>query len=591
MALPGMLSTLDTTPADGTEFTSRGYYANDDGAHLTYRYNASSTATPDGVDADHPGLIHRPSSISGASPGRWIAQVTREEIKAVWFGVRADNTQDDAPYIQAAIDRAINISNTWPWGCHVVRLPNGNIKVGTTIHLGYGSNTYCTIHLVGSNLRASFFVWGTKLRPTFTNAPVVNFQGVRNSSISGIGFIGSLTAPASKSPYATWTGVFPDTQHQQFAGVSIDAFSGADPTGTTYTPPAGWSKYHSSDVLIEKCHMENISCGVILKPSGGTGADNNGDYIRISDCSITKCKYAFSINGSQTRGNRVQNCKIVDCYGAVGIGWYGRTLGRSTWIENSAIEGCNWIVKGKNTDWLGKIVIRNCFGEAISGCIDVASGGGNCNVEISNNDFATLIGSDATNEERYFVSTPSCGLVFENNRIVNEGTTRSSLLILAGSQTRVNNNLFVRQAASYGAPKFAVVPGANSSAIKIDVENNSATRFAELVPSQNAGIAGALGDQLTYIGSKQYTLRSPLLWTRATTNTIFAYKSTSNQSVLLFKVVAAAVSNFGTWTIEQINECDGTNPISSSDTIAKLGTSSLTYILRGREPMLSGPVS
>lgn len=591
MALPSMLTALDTPGSDGDTFTSRGYYAINDGGHLTYRYSTTNTEPPDGVDADHPGLIYRPSSITGSNPGRWVAQVDHSEIFAGWFGVKADNVQDDAPYIQAAINRAINIDNTWSWTCHVVRLPNGNIKVGSTIHLGYGSSTYANIHLIGSNIRGNYHVWGTKLRPTFINAPVINFQGVRSSSISGIGIIGSLTAPASGSSYATWTGVFPDTANQQFAAISIDAFSGADPTGTTYSPPVAWARWHSSDVLIERCHIEGVSCGVILKPSGGTNADNNGDYVRLSDCSITKCKYAFSVNGSQTRGNRMQNCKIIDCYAAVGIGYYGTYLGRSTWIWDTAVEGCNWIVKGQNTDWLGNIVVRNCFGERMNGCLDVSSSGDRCVVSIQDNDFHTLDGADSTAEERHFVRTPACSLIFSGNRIINEGTTRSSILLLCGTKNDINNNIITRQASDYGAPKMAVVPGSNITSMKINNFGNIITNFGDLSPSVPA-LAGALGDQLTYIGNKQYTLRSPaILWTKATTGTIFAYKQTGSQSTLLFKVITPGThpNGYGTWTIEQINECDATNPISSSDTITKLGTSSLTYILVGREPMLSGP--
>jgi hypothetical protein len=78
-----------------------GYYAIGDCDLPVYRWNATSTATDNG------GTIIKPSGITAANPGRWIA-ITYGSYQAEWFGCRGDNgLTDNAAQFQQAINACI----------------------------------------------------------------------------------------------------------------------------------------------------------------------------------------------------------------------------------------------------------------------------------------------------------------------------------------------------------------------------------------------------------------------------------------------------------------------------------------------------
>lgn len=598
-ALPALISALDTVGSDGDTHTSRGYYAIDDGGHLTYRYSTTSTEPADGVDANHPGLVYRPSSISAENPGRWIAQVDRSVINSRWFGVKADGSHDDTLYLQAAIERAMNRNQDWDWGCHTVTVPNGLIKTTDTIHLGYGTSTdysqYTMITLRSDNKRGGYFIWGTQFKPTFNDRPVINVQGGRHCSIEGIGIIGTYATtsinggtPANES---VWDAAVSTAAKKQYCGIAVDAYSGTEPASGGYTnAPEGWSKSYTSDLKIRDCYISNFGCGVIIKPSGG---DANGDYVELHDCHVEACKYGFSVNSSQARGNRAINCKFIHNYSAVGVGFFGPNLGRDVFLDGCAIEGCTWMIKGVNTDWIGKYVIDKCFGERVCGIIDLATAGGNCNVSVTDNSML-MVSADSTSEVRQHINTPACGLIVSGNRFVNEGVTRPSVIVRCGTQSLVNNNVMVRIASGYSSPKLTVIPS-NSSTTKLQSYNNTPTNLGDTVPAP--GIAGVLLTTASYTGSKRYSgISASILWnasasparSRVAANDIIAVTRTGDSVTMLFKVITAPTSQFATVVLEQINDCDGTNPLSSSETLTRIGTSGLTYILKSREPVYSG---
>lgn len=550
---------------DGEIVTTSGYYAQDDGASLTYRWDASSTLTPDGADATHPGLIYKPSGTAGA--GRWIAQVSRGAIDARWFGVKADNTQDDTSFIQAAIDRAINIDSTWPWSSFVVRLPAGLIKTTDTLHLGYG-NGYSTISLVGETEGpGSFDLWGTVLRPTFTDVPVINVQGgrsvrIRNIGIVGLGSFVPYDGQQQPKPLADWDIAYSTEQYQQTAAIAVDAYSPAEPSGVAHyeNAPDGWSKYHSSDVRVIDCHIEKFGCGIIIKPSG---ADANGDYVQAEGTAFQNCRYAFSVNSSQSRGNRLFHCKVSDCYAAVGIGWYGPTVGRDVFVESTAIEGCTWIIHGQLSTWLSQIQIKNCFGERCVGVINVDNAGGKCCTEVSGNAFYFFNGDDSTNPTRVHISAIGHFLKVSNNHFNVSGETKAIFIIVGGVNNIIENNIVRSDAAGYGGPIMVIIPNISVNFNTI-IQNNS----SNLMPSP---VSDTIAEETllgaSYIGSRQFSGTPQTIVNLAVVGEFIAVASNSFVDVDVFKLIS---NNGSTAVLEQVTNCTAANPISSATTLARL---------------------
>lgn len=175
----------NTTATDGTMVLVNGYYTAGDGVVLWYRWVAASTATADGVDASHPGLIIQPTGVAGA--GRWIAQDVGSTRNVRWYGAKGDNAQNDAPYINAACQT----------GCNVY-LPNGYYKTDSTItiksYMSFEgeSRQNTTIRYTGTDWAITFdrsnygFRFGnlTLTRPLAGNG-VPQYNGILISPTSG----------------------------------------------------------------------------------------------------------------------------------------------------------------------------------------------------------------------------------------------------------------------------------------------------------------------------------------------------------------------------------------------------------------------
>jgi hypothetical protein len=467
--------------------------------------------------------------------------------------VIADGIADDTIALQSTIDQAIAS------GARQVVLPDGNIRITDTIHLGRG-DAFASVSLVGSMSRPSVHVYGTFLRPTFSDRPVINVQGARHIELSGFGIVGPSKAPKTLARYADWVAAFPDDRNKQFAGISVDAFSGTDP-GNGYSAPIGsWSKNHSSDVIIRGVSFQNLSCGVITKPSGGIGADNNGDYVQVVDCYATRCKHAWSINGSQTRHNTMSGCKVIDCYSAVAIGYYGAKVGRSVWVKDSKIEGCNWIVTSNCTDWLGQVSVENVSGEGTSGCLDLSNAGGNCVVTVRGCDLQLLDGDDSKVEERVWVRAPGSALTIENNRVISNGKTKPTLLIEGGRINRIFGNVFQSKSSD---PKYLLIADKMAK-----LGPNLIGDQDELQPVGkfvNPLLFNAVSDSGNIVG-----LSPSVLHSNAKEGDVIATKY--GDTFVLFRVVKSSSQPFGKWTITQLAR--------TSIDLAKLSQASVNYIMR-----------
>ena len=561
---------------DGQIVGTRGYYAAGDCEPLIYVWSAASTATDDGVDSTHPGLVIQPTGVSGA--GRWVASVARD-VNVKWYGAKGDNVQDDIAYIQRAIDRAIAGTSSGSLDCAEVVMPVGIYKTSNTIHLGYGTD-YSHVTLRGADSRPGRHVWGVQLRPTFTDRPVVNFQGARTSSIDGIAIIGTLaTTTLGNAAQSAWDAVVGSNLNKQFVGIAVDAYSGADP-GTGYTnAPSGWNKNHSSDVRINNCQVTQCAHGVAVKPSGGSGYDNNGDYVVVGGSCFDSCKFAFSINGSQARINRMVGCVVADCFAAVGTGVIGAGgVGQEVNLMQTMVERTNYFVYHNAGDWSPQIKILDCGGEG-AGAVVWAVNSTNCVISIERNTVNFYIGNDAAFEHRTHIDVGLCNLRLVNNRFTiqnSNGTiTRRAFIVRCPSTSVVSGN--VVDVISGWAGLFRVPPRATATA-KAGVAIGNSQEY-QVLPCNDGAVLSAFYN-LSATSGRQYSgqATSTFLRSGVMANDYVSF-TTTGAECYLFKVISVAGYTDGSVVVlEQINETTSTTPISTAAAITQV-TSSSRYAL------------
>ena len=332
--------------------------------------------------------------------------------------------------LQQEIDKAIAEKRT------KVTLPDKAFKVSDTIHLGRG-DTFVTISLESEGMGLPYITrGGATLEATFTDKPIINVQGGRGVHIRGIQFVGPSSAiqtqlPTPSQDEARYDTYFTPAKNRQFCGVSIDAYSGQAPIEMPIYPGV-YSKRHTSMVKIEDCQFRFLGCGMITKPSGGQGADNNGDYLIVENCNFQFCKYGASINGSQTRQNTFRDCKFADCYAGVGMGQHGVGLCGNVILTGGAFDRIGFGLIGKKVGYASGITIENMCGEQICTVLDVVDGHGVCQVTIDKVRFATD-NDTLYNFKPYHIRSEQCVTRISNSIFRTWGTSNRPMFTIVGS--------------------------------------------------------------------------------------------------------------------------------------------------------------
>lgn len=366
--------------------------------------------------------------------------------------------------IQAEIDRVEAV------GHGTVELPAGTFTISDTLHLGHGDK-FTSVSLVGQSEGIPYIGrQHTTLVASFTDRPIVNIQGGRGNAIRGIQFVGpnaaiqTQIATPSQSVEA-YSRVFSQHSNQQFAGVSIDAFSGQPPTEPRYSGTFG--KRHTSMVTIEDCQFRFLACGIITKPSGGERADQQGDYLRVVNSNFQFCQWGASINGSQTRQNTFRDCHFWDCYTGVGMGQHGTGLCGNTLISGGSFDRVGYGILAKRAGWANRISIRDTIGEQVACIADIRDGQGVCHVLIDGTDFRTTL-------EQHYQFTPyhlradGCLLDFRDNVIRTYGESHRPVFLIRGStEIQYSANLIRRATRDpKEGPLVAIVPSHQATVVE-----------------------------------------------------------------------------------------------------------------------------
>lgn len=248
------------------------------------------------------------------------------------FGAVGDGKADDTHAIQAAIDHAL--ARRW----QVVHMPSGTYRTTDTINLGYGE-TYTTLSLVGEPTFAYNTSTGVLIVPEASDRPALNIQGARGTLIQGISFRGrnfshvyaklrDFAAIADADP-AGWldpalTGAL--ERYRPYAAIAVDAFTvpGYPRPPLPQGKPEPERRAFSSDIVIDRCWIGGFAAAVAVQPCD---ADGNGDYVKVTRCSIEHCVYGIAVGNTQSRNVAIRDCTYAGVHTFVTTTAFGRRRG------------------------------------------------------------------------------------------------------------------------------------------------------------------------------------------------------------------------------------------------------------------------
>lgn len=252
-----------------------------------------------------------------------------------------DGVADDTQAIQTAIDFAMYkdppTNSAQPLEVLII---GPRCLISDTIHLGYGETIHgVSVRGVGRKRRAESVYVGTALIATFTDRPIINFQGIRGGLLRDIWIEGALDF-SGVDPHgydvtleATWDALGGNGRYNPYAGISIDAFSGPRPVGSypdaTYPavlgPQAQYDKTFSSDILIDNVGIRSVNTAVVVQPGN---FDANADFLKVVNCNFEECKYGISVGNGQSRNVEVRNLIGAAMFVAFTNTAHGRQVGR-----------------------------------------------------------------------------------------------------------------------------------------------------------------------------------------------------------------------------------------------------------------------
>lgn len=301
------------------------------------------------------------------------------------FGSLGSNAETNTATIQAAINFAIQS------GIYYVDMPEGNYPTSDTLHLGFGIS-YNGQSFVSICLRAPAFgeVASCNLLPTFTDRPVINIQGTRNSGTEGIAIRGPVTPPLATNPtaLASPSNFIPagakDDPNAPFCGVCIDGYGGSVPAHPYPTPtyPAflgtitgAYGRSTSSAPFVRRCQIVETLIGVMCQPN----CDSNGDFLDCSGTEFSGNKVsvawgnvnARSNNLSKTRHALTYTCFDAVSYGPNNPGNHGGNCAGT--YDDASADQCFQLFN-ITRDWCTSFAVTNFYGE---GLLQIGSTPGN----------------------------------------------------------------------------------------------------------------------------------------------------------------------------------------------------------------------
>lgn len=252
-------------------------------------------------------------------------------INVKWFGAVGNNSNDDQPAIQKAVD--VSIGN--PNSPRDVYFPMGAYKIDSPIIVAYKNTAtsygYFTCNLVGQ-MGGSFTssTFSVRILPSFSDTFAIGYQTARASVIKGLSIEGKFNpvfagglAEQFATKYEDFVSkssvVCRDNANSPYAAIVIDPFTnnGTTLNANNYPGLDSWYTYAtsgaatagSSGIRVEDCRIRGFVVGHVIAPNGVT---RNGENMSVERISVDYCKIAFLATNDQQKGNTYKN---IICWG------------------------------------------------------------------------------------------------------------------------------------------------------------------------------------------------------------------------------------------------------------------------------------
>ena len=402
----GLLSAADKTKLDGlanttvavdpSNFESRSQIsATVIDAGVQFIRTAGHVSSGDGGSALYARRVSEPAhagKVQSADGAHWELVPEYGQINTKQFGEIGDGIADDTQAIQDCIDFALyNRGNTSSGQPLEVVIIGPVCRTTDTLHIGYGIVSFngCSVRGTTSKRRAEAPNVGTAIRADFTDRPIINIQGARQTRLREIWLEGTLDYTGIPSEGSepldeiAWTAVGGDGRHNPFAAITIDAYGGVRPAQSypdvTYPSFFGavpqYGKLTSSEIRIENVGLRRVNTGIALQPAD---VDANGDFVKIDTVNIEDAKYGVSIGNGQSRNVEIRNFIGNRIFTAFVNTVHGRRIGRFGGpIINCSFGGfVGRIFEFSSTSALGTTSFQNLYAESLHRIGDFTSSTG-----------------------------------------------------------------------------------------------------------------------------------------------------------------------------------------------------------------------
>lgn len=271
------------------------------------------------------------------------------------------SASDNAAKLQSAFDDATYVKKT------TLILPPGVLHTSRTIYAG--GVGLATLHVRGQGraYAGSPYFGGTIIQVDHCSGPAIAVGGMRQATFEGFTLLGmgasyiDASSPMTVGIQPAWDGTVgsnwvdpailtanpaADSQFAPYAGVSIDSEIRKAP---------------SSNVLLRNMNIYGFVVGVVMQPWDN---DENGDYLGIEDCDISKGRYGISVGNRQSRSVALNRVTYSSLHTFLTTAAHGRQSGKLGGAMTNVRGGFSYQLLDIDTAGAGSPTFYNLYFES-----------------------------------------------------------------------------------------------------------------------------------------------------------------------------------------------------------------------------------